>query len=119
MLDNQFKFKICQLTMKLLSIVDLRTRWKYTKGGMYKLAKSPNFPKPFMTVSNGKVKLYAEATIQAYETDKPWLFDEEQKRQRQRLFGLLSLAKVNDPEQINILQHAFGQGAKPWKANSD
>lgn len=105
--------------MKLLSIVDLRSRWNYTKGGVYKLAKSQDFPPAFMTVSNGKLKLYEEAAIQAYEQARPWLFDEEQKRQRQRLFSLLSVAKENSQEQTKILQHAFGNEAKPWKAISD
>ena len=105
--------------MKLLSIVDLRTRWNYTKGGVYKLTKSRDFPQPCMTVSNGKLKLYEEANIQAYEQTRPWLFHEEQKRQRQRLFSLLSLSKEKSSERTQLLQHAFGKAAKPWKNPND
>lgn len=100
--------------MQLLSIVDLRIRWKYSKGGVYKLVKSSHFPKPFMTVSAGKVKLYKEEEIQAYERDKPWLFDETLKGRRQQLFGLLNQAKDNPQEREAILKHAFGEGAKNW-----
>ncbi len=103
--------------MKLLSIVDLRVRWNYTKAGVYKLVKSKSFPKPFMTVSDGKLKLYTEEAIQAYERDKPWLFDEALKQRRQQLFGLLKQAR-DDPEQREaILKHAFGEGAKSWTSD--
>jgi len=100
--------------MPLLSFADLQTRWGYTRAGVHKLAKSVHFPAPFAIVSNGKLKVFQEADIEAYEKDKPWLFNEEQKRQRQRLFGLLSLAKANQLEQKNILEHAFGRNAKDW-----
>lgn len=100
--------------MQLLSFTDLQARWGYTRAGVHKLAKAADFPMPFALVSNGKMKLFREADIVAYEQDKPWLFDERQKRQRQRLFGLLNLAKANQQEQKNILQHAFGNKAKQW-----
>ena len=102
---------------ELLSIVDLRIRWKYTKGGVYKLVKSNNFPKPFMTVSDGKVKLYTEEAIQVYESDKPWLFDEALKQRRQQLFGLLNQARENPEQREAILKHVFGEGAKNWISN--
>lgn len=100
--------------MKLLSIADLQTRWGYTRAGVHKLVKSPHFPMPFSLVSNGRLKLFREADIAMYEQDKPWLLDERQKKQRQRLFGLLRLAKVNDQERGSILEHAFGDKAKGW-----
>jgi len=100
--------------MQLLSFADLQTRWGYTRAGVHKLAKAADFPMPFAIVSNGKIKLFREVDIVAYEQDKPWLFDERQKLQRQRLFGLLSLGKANAPERDNILQHAFGNKAKGW-----
>ena len=102
--------------MKLLSIVDLRMRWKYTKAGVYKLVKNSSFPKPFMTVSDGKIKLYTEEAIQVYERDKPWLFDEALKQRRRQLFGLLSQARENPEQREAILKHAFGEEAKSWIA---
>ena len=98
-----------------LSFADLQKRWGYSRAGVHKLAKAANFPAPFATVSNGKVKIFYGEDIEAYEQGKPWLFDEEQKRRRQRLFGLLSLAKGKPEERANVLQHAFGSGAKPWE----
>lgn len=100
--------------MQLLSFTDLQTRWGYTRAGVHRLAKGAEFPMPFTIVSNGRIKLFREVDIIAYEQDKPWLFDERQKQQRQRLFGLLSLAKANKQEQSNILQHAFGNKAQEW-----
>jgi hypothetical protein len=100
--------------MKLLSIVDLRSRWSYSKAGVHKLVKAKNFPQPFMAVSQGKVKLFREEDIQAYEQDKPWLFDEESKRLRQNLYAIFQKAKAdgNPQETLNKL---FGQDAKPWQ----
>lgn len=100
--------------MSLLSFADLQTRWGYTRAGVHKLAKTADFPMPFAFVSNGRIKLFREADIVTYEQDKPWLFDERQKRQRQRLFGLLNQAKDNPQQQEAILKHAFGEGAKGW-----
>jgi hypothetical protein len=101
--------------MKFLSFSDLQTRWGYTRAGIHNLAKKPNFPLPFAIVSNGKIKIFQVADIEAYEQGKPWLFDENQKQQRRRLFGLLSMAKAEQPEQKNILKHAFGKKAQDWK----
>ncbi len=36
-----------------------------------------------MTVCDGKVRLWLEADIVAYERDKPWLLDDGLKRRRQ------------------------------------
>lgn len=100
--------------MQLLSFSDLQTRWGYTRAGIHKLAKAADFPMPFTLVSNGKIKLFREVDIVAYEQDKPWLFDERQKRQRQRLFGLLNQAKEKPEQQEAILKHAFGGHTKNW-----
>lgn len=98
--------------MSPLSFTDLQTRWGYSRAGVHKLAKTADFPMPFALVSNGRIKLFREADIQSYEQDKPWLKDERQKRQRQRLFSLLNQAKENPGEQKAILRHAFGERAK-------
>lgn len=100
--------------MKLLSIVDLRSRWSYSKAGVHKLVKAKNFPQPFMTVSQDKVKLFREEDIQAYERDKPWLFDEERKRLRQNLYTIFQKAKSDDNPQ-ETLNKLFGQDAKVWQ----
>ena len=75
--------------MKLLSIADLSDRWVYSKAGIHKLVKTENFPKPLAIVSRGKVRVFKEEDIEAYESGKPWLFDQEIKRRRQNLFLIL------------------------------
>ena len=95
--------------MSLLSFADLQTRWGYSRAGVHKLAKAADFPMPFALVSNGRIKLFREADIQNYEQDKPWLKDERQKRQRQRLFSLLKQARENPEQREAILKHAFGE----------
>lgn len=100
--------------MSLLSFADLQTRWGYTRAGVHKLAKSSDFPMPFALVSNGQIKLFREADIQSYEQDKPWLKDERQKLQRQRLFNLLNQAKQKPEQRGAILKHVFGESAKNW-----
>ena len=96
----------------------MQTRWGYSRAGVHKLAKAADFPMPFALVSNGRMKLFREADIKTYEQDKPWLLDERQKLQRQRLFGLLNLAKTNGEERTNILEHAFGNKAQAWEEKS-
>ena len=77
-------------TVNLLSISDLCDRWGYTKAGIHKLVKTEEFPKPFAVVSRGKVRIFQEKEIRIYEQNKPWLFDQEIKKQRQNLFLLLA-----------------------------
>ena len=100
--------------MALLSILDLADRWNYTRAGIHKLIKNPDFPKPAERVSRGRILLFAEADIVTYEQGKPWLFDEEQKKRRQHLYGLLNQAKEKPEAREAILQHAFGITAKKW-----
>lgn len=102
--------------MQLLSFADLQARWGYTRAGVHKLAKAADFPMPFALVSNGRIKLFREADIQSYEQDKPWLKDERQKLQRQRLFNLLNQAKQKPEQREAILNHAFGEEARDWVA---
>jgi len=53
--------------VKLLSIADLVARWPYTRQGVHKLARNADFPAPVCTVSQGRVKLWELADIEAYE----------------------------------------------------
>jgi hypothetical protein len=100
--------------LKLLSIVDLRSRWNYSKAGVHKLVNANNFPPPVAIVSQRKVKLFSEESIAASERDKPWLFDETAKRRRQHLYAILQQIKTAPDPQAS-LQTIFGEGAKPWR----
>jgi len=69
---------------KLLALSDVVRRWVYTKQGVLKLIRGDeSFPGVVMTVCDGKVRLWLEADILAYERDKPWLLDDGLKRRRQ------------------------------------
>ena len=100
--------------MKLLSISDLEARWCYSRAGIHRMATRSNFPAPIAIVSKGRIKIYQEADIEAYERDKPWLFDVRQKERRQHLYGLLNQANENPERREAVLKHAFGQEAKNW-----
>jgi predicted DNA-binding transcriptional regulator AlpA len=78
------------LIVNLLSISDLCDRWNYTKAGIHKLIKEDEFPKPFAVVSRGKIRIFHEEDIRIYEQNKPWLFNQEIKKQRQNLFLILA-----------------------------
>ena len=43
-----------------------------------------------MIVCDGRVRLWLEADILAYEQDRPWLLDDDLKRQRQMVGFVLS-----------------------------
>jgi hypothetical protein len=85
------------LTMNLLSITDLCDRWIYTKAGIHKLVRTEDFPHPVGLVSRGKVRIFKEEDIKIYEHNKPWLFNQELKKQRQNLFLILSNSKLEEP----------------------
>lgn len=80
--------------VNLLSISDLCERWVYTKAGIHKLTNTEKFPKPIAIVSKGKIKIFKEEDIKAYERNKPWLFDEELKMRRQNWFCTLANSKI-------------------------
>ena len=101
--------------MKFLSTTDLCDRWVYTRAGIHKLINSKEFPQPITTVNRGRIKIFSEEAIEAYEQEKPWLFDEGEKLMRQRLYALLQMAKENPEEREVILKKCFGNAAQPWK----
>jgi hypothetical protein len=103
--------------IELLSISDLCKRWIYTKAGIHKLTKSKDFPAPCAIVNCGKTKIFDENSIVEFESTRPWLFDQAQKEQRQKLFGWLQLAKEESPERReDILKKLFGDNSKGWKS---
>lgn len=101
--------------MKLLALPDLYERWTYTKAGIHKLAKSESFPKPVATVCKGRIKIYRQEDVELYEKDRPWLLDEDQKIQRQKIYALLNLAK-QEGKSREILHKLFGKKAVEWES---
>ena len=57
--------------MDFLGPGDLLKRWSYTRGGIHKLSKNSDFPKPVMVINAGRTKVWALADIEAYEKDHP------------------------------------------------
>lgn len=103
--------KLGRYGMKLLGISDLCERWCYTKSGIHKLVKSKNFPPPIDTICRGRIKIFREEDILDYEKNKPWLFDENQKVQRQKLYARLQLVKEDDNPNER-LKKIFGKNAR-------
>ena len=84
------------LIVNLLSITDLCYRWNYTKSGIHKLVKTDEFPKAFAIVSRGRIRIFKEEDIKIYEQNRPWLFDQEIKKQRQNLFLILANSTLQE-----------------------
>ncbi len=51
--------------MDFLGPGDLLKRWSYTRGGIHKLSKSADFPKPAMVINVGCTKVWALLDIEA------------------------------------------------------
>lgn len=65
--------------MKLLGIIDLAKRWKYTKQGIHKKIKSDeNFPKP-IGIINKNTLVFLESEIMPYEQERKELTDSNYK----------------------------------------
>lgn len=61
--------------MKLLGIINLAKRWKYTKQGVYqKMKNDENFPKP-IAVINKNTLVFLESDIIPYEQKRKELTD--------------------------------------------
>lgn len=94
-----------------LALPDLCDRWNYTKAGVHKLVKRDDFPEPFTIVNRGKMRIYAEAAIVDYEKNKPWLFDENMKNKRQKLYLKLQQVKEAEPQdKQKLLAKLFNGG---------
>ena len=76
---------------KLLALSDVVRRWVYSKQGVLKLMSADeSFPGVVATVCDGRVRLWLEADILAYEQDRPWLLDDALKCRRQMVGFVLS-----------------------------
>ena len=63
-----------------LRLGELARRWHYSKQGVQKLARRPDFPVPRITLNQGKaMRIWAAADIETYERDRPELHSEAAK----------------------------------------
>lgn len=65
-----------------LAQADLVARWCYTRGGVWKLTRSKDFPAPAFTVNLGRVKVWALAEIEEYEKTHPEATDDLAKQRK-------------------------------------
>lgn len=72
-------------------ILDLMTRWIYTRQGLHKLIKSKDFPASVFTINNGKTKVWLLSDIEVYERDHPEVTDESAKEKKR--FGYARAVK--------------------------
>lgn len=64
-------------------IADIVERWVYTRQGIHKLIKTPDFPSPAFTINKGRTKVWLLADIEAYEIAHPEVADEQVKAGKQ------------------------------------
>lgn len=70
--------------MKLLGIIDLAKRWKYTKQGVHqKIKYDEGFPKP-IAIINKNTSVFLENDIIPYEQKRKELIDPDYKRRYRR-----------------------------------
>jgi len=69
---------------KILTIADLTTRWKMPRQSIHDRINYREFPKPIQYVSNGRIALFLESDIEAFEEKNPWITDPERRARRQR-----------------------------------
>ena len=84
--------------MDFLGPGDLLKRWSYTRGGIHKLSKSSDFPKPAMVINAGRTKVWALSDIEAYEKEHPEVLDEFGGVNKQRGYFLCLVR--NKPEAL-------------------
>ena len=65
--------------MKLLGVIDLATRWNYTRQGIHqKMRLDPDFPRPITSI-NKNTLVFLEEDIIPYEQQKLELTDADYK----------------------------------------
>ncbi len=50
---------------------DIVERWVYTRQGIHKLIRTPDFPAPVFTINKGRTKVWLLADIAAFEKTHP------------------------------------------------
>ena len=69
--------------VQLVGIADLAKRWGYTRAGVHRLMRSPDFPEPIGAINNGRNRVWRLDQFTEYERGKPEFGDETAKRRKQ------------------------------------
>jgi len=70
-----------------LRLRDLVRRWGYSRQGVQKLIKRPDFPPPCLVLDSGRKRLWAAKDIENYERDRPELHSEAAKILKVKAFA--------------------------------
>lgn len=68
--------------MNYVGLQDLVKRWVYSRQGVHKLMRHPDFPKPQFTINAGKTKVWYAPDIQHYEERHPEVKSETLKARK-------------------------------------
>ena len=69
--------------VELVGISDLAKRWGYTRAGVHRLMESEDFPEPIGAINNGRYRVWSLDQFSEFESNKPELWDEHEKRRKQ------------------------------------
>lgn len=79
----------------LLSRKELMKRWNMkNRQSIFQATNKPNFPKPVLSFSDGKIPVYLETDIIIFEIENPWVTTLETRIQ----YGHWVLKNVIDPD---------------------
>jgi hypothetical protein len=88
----------------LLGMADIVARWVYSKQGVHKLARRPDFPAPWGVFNLGRTKLWRLEDVESYETLHPEVRDESFKRQKMIGYYLATLRGKDSPTSTALKQ---------------
>ncbi len=84
--------------MKFVGIADLVVRWNYTRQGVHKLVRLPDFPQPHATINRGRTKIWLLSDLEQFEADHPEVTSETAKQSKIVGCYLASLKKDEAPK---------------------
>ena len=67
---------------QLVGIADLVVRWGYSRQGVHKLSKLPDFPPPFAVINQGRTKVWRLSDFETFEAQHGELYSEEAKKRK-------------------------------------
>lgn len=76
-----------------LTVGAIAKRWGYSRQGVQKLARRPDFPPPCFIFNRAKIRIWAVEDVERYERDRPELRSEDAKRRKIRGYGLAVLKR--------------------------
>lgn len=69
--------------VQFVGMADLVDRWTYSRMGVHKVSKWPDFPEPAFVINKGRVRVWRLSDIEAFEKNHPTLTSEHAKAQKE------------------------------------